>query len=188
MIFIYDHFKVVEAASTNFFFIIYNLFHTANQLYEDSYTSRTIASSQHHPRETRPLLSQPNLYKNRYIGITYYEFVSYIARNESMNLLTLFFSFSYFFSSFPSTAHNTTKSQRICWFFFLSFNFIYSEKWSQWICRPFFLYLAISFFTFILYMKSSQWNCRPFFLHSAISIFILVLYMKSGQWNCRPFF
>ena len=93
--------KVDEAASTNFFFfIIYNLFHIANQLYENSYTSRTIASSQYHPRETRPLLSQPNLYRNRYIGFAYYELVSYIAWNESIHLLVRFLLFSYFFFSF----------------------------------------------------------------------------------------
>jgi len=82
-----------------FFFIIYNLFHIANKLFQHSSTSRTIASSQHHPRETRPLLSQPNLYKNCYIGFAYYEFVSYITRNASMFLLIHFLSFSYFFFS-----------------------------------------------------------------------------------------
>ena len=76
--------KVDEAASTNlFFFIIYNSYHIANQLYQYSCTSRTIASSQHHPRETRPLLSQPNLYKIFYIGFTYDKFALYITRNES---------------------------------------------------------------------------------------------------------
>jgi len=44
-----------------FFFIIYIAI----------YTSRTITSSQYHPRETRPLLSQPNLYKNSIIGFAY---------------------------------------------------------------------------------------------------------------------
>ncbi len=100
MIFIYDHRKVDEAASTNFFFIIHNFFHIAKQLYRNSHTSRTIASSQHHPRETRPLLSQPSLYRNCYIGLAYDEFVSYIARNASMFLLIQFFSVSYFFFSF----------------------------------------------------------------------------------------
>jgi len=76
--------KVDEAASTNlFFFIIYNSYHIANQLYQYSCISRTIASSQHHPRETRPLLSQPNLYKIFYIGIAYDKFALYITRNES---------------------------------------------------------------------------------------------------------
>ncbi len=119
--------KVDEAASTNFFFffIIYNFFHIANQLYQHSSTSRTIASSQHHPRETRPLLSQPNLYKNCYIGFAYYEFVSYITRNASMFLLIHFLAFSYFF--------------------FLSFILIYNMKVSQSICLFIFSYSAISF-------------------------------------------
>jgi membrane protein insertase Oxa1/YidC/SpoIIIJ len=106
--------KVDEAASTNFFFIIDNLYHIANQLYKNSCTSRTITSSQYHPRESRPLLGQPNLYKNCYTVFAYYEIVSYIARNESMFLLIHFFSFSYFF--------------------YLFFNFIYNMKWSQSIC------------------------------------------------------
>jgi len=98
--------KVDEAASTNFsFFIIYNFFHIANQLYQHSSTSRTIASSQHHPRETRPLLSQSNLYKNCYIGIAYSEFVSYITRNASIDLLIRFITFTYFFF-FPSFSYS----------------------------------------------------------------------------------
>ena len=94
--------KVDEAASTNFFFIIYNSYHIANQLHQHSYISRTIASSQHHPRETRPLLSQPNLYKIFYIGMSYDEIVSYITRNESIHLLICYIVFIYFFF-FPSS-------------------------------------------------------------------------------------
>jgi len=64
--------KVDEAASTNFYFIIiYNLFHIANKLQQHSNTSRTIASSQYHPRETRPFFGQPNSYKKTFIGLTY---------------------------------------------------------------------------------------------------------------------
>ena len=148
MIFIYDHFKVVEAASTNFFFIIYNLFHTANQLYEDSYTSRTIASSQHHPRETRPLLSQPNLYKNRYIGIAYYEFVSYIRRNMSMFLLIHFLSFTYFFS--------------------FNFNFIYNMKlfWRESICLFILFHSSISFFLSFIFIYNMKLKSIYLLIHS----------------------
>ena len=89
-----------QLRQTFFFFIIYNLFHIANQLYQHSSTSRTIASSQHHPRETRPLLSQPNLYKNCYIGFAYYEFVSYITRNASIYLLIHFLLIQLFLFSF----------------------------------------------------------------------------------------
>jgi hypothetical protein len=67
-----------------------------NNYFQHSHTSRTIASSQYHPRETRPLLSQPNLYENCYIGLTYVEDVSYITRNESIYLLTHFFLLSHF--------------------------------------------------------------------------------------------
>ena len=64
--------KVDEAASTNFYFIIiYNLFHIANKLHQHSSTSRTIASSQYHPRETRPFFGQPNSYKKTSIGLAY---------------------------------------------------------------------------------------------------------------------
>jgi len=83
-IYIYDHFKSWRSSFDKpFFFIIYNSYHIANQLYQYSCISRTIASSQHHPRETRPLLSQPNLYKIFYIGIAYDKFALYITRNES---------------------------------------------------------------------------------------------------------
>ena len=95
--------KVNEAASKNFFFfIIYNIFHNANKLFQHSHTSRTIASSQHHPRETRPLLGQPNLYENCYIGLAYVEFVSYITKVVSIYLLTQLYIVSYFifFTSF----------------------------------------------------------------------------------------
>lgn len=84
--------KVDEAASTNFFFIIYFFFHIANQLFQHSCTSQTIASSQHHPRETRPLMGEPNLYKNCYIGMLYDELASYIEKVE-VNL----FAYKFFF-------------------------------------------------------------------------------------------
>lgn len=90
--------KVDEAASTNFFFlIIYMLFHIAIQLHQHSSTSRTITSSQYHPRETRPFFGQPILYNNCYIGIARHEFAIRIARDEEMLLLILFFSSSHFF-------------------------------------------------------------------------------------------
>ena len=92
-----------------------------------SYTSRTIASSQHHPRETRPLLSQSNLYKNCYIGFTYYEFVSYIRRNAS-----IFLPYSFFF---------------IQLFLFLSFIFIYNIKLKS-IKYLFIYFLLFSYFFF----------------------------------------
>ncbi len=129
--------NVVEAASTNiFFFIIYNSYHTANQLCRHSHTSRTIASSQHHPRETRPLLSQPNLYKISYIGIPYVEFVSYIERKRSIVLLIRFLTFIYFFF-FPSFSY-------YIWSWIN--RFAYSISYIH-------LFLFLSFI-FILYMKS----------------------------------
>jgi hypothetical protein len=103
----------------SFFFIIYNLFHIANQLYQHSSTSRTIASSQHHPRETRPLLGRPNLYKNCYIGIAYYEFVSYITRNASIYLLIHFLSFTYFFYYSFNFISNMKLNQSFCLFIFI---------------------------------------------------------------------
>ena len=170
--------KLTKQLRQTFFFIIYNLFHIANQLYEDSHTSRTITSSQHHPRETRPLLSQPNLYKNRYIGFAYYEFVSYIARNASMFLLIHFLSFSYFFFPFLSTSYIIWSWVNLfaysffsfSYFFFLSFNFILYMKLSQSICLFIFyiqLFLFL-FFIFILYMKWVNLFAY-FFSHSAIS-------------------
>lgn len=90
--------KVNEAASKTSFFIIYNHFHNANRLFQYSHTSRTIASSQHHPRETRPLLSQLNIYENCYIGLVHVEFASYITRNTSNYWLTQFYIGSYFVS------------------------------------------------------------------------------------------
>lgn len=90
--------KVNEAASKTSLFIIYNHFHNANRLFQYSHTSRTIASSQHHPRETRPLLSQLNIYENCYIGLVHVEFASYITRNTSNYWLTQFYIGSYFVS------------------------------------------------------------------------------------------
>ncbi len=97
--------KVDEAASTNFFFIIENLFHIANQLYKHSRISRTIASSQHHPRETRPLLSQSNLYKKRFIGFAYDEFVSYIGEKCINRFANSFFSHSPISLVLPATPY-----------------------------------------------------------------------------------
>jgi hypothetical protein len=126
VIFIYDYLKSWRSSFDKLFFLSYTIyFHIANQLYQHSHTSRTIASSQYHPRETRPLLGQSNLYKNCYIGFAYYESVSYITRNASMFLLIHFLSFSYFFSFF--------------------FNFIYNMKLSQSIYLFIFLHSAISF-------------------------------------------
>ena len=126
VIFLYDSIKSCRSSfDKHFFFIIYNLYHIDNQLYKVSCTSRTITSSQYHPRETRPLLGQWNLYKKTYIVFADFEFESYIARNASMFLLIRFFTFSYFFV--------------------LSFNFIYNMKLNQSICLFVFLYSAISF-------------------------------------------
>ena len=61
--------KVNEAASSNFFFSSYTIYFTLlNNCLTHSHTSRTIASSQYHPRETRSLIGQPNLYKKSFIG------------------------------------------------------------------------------------------------------------------------
>jgi hypothetical protein len=71
-----DHFKKLtkQLRQTFFFLIIYKLFHIANQLYQYNSTSRTITSSQHHPRESRSFFGRPNLYKKTYIVFAYYEF------------------------------------------------------------------------------------------------------------------
>ena len=145
-----DQFKKLtkQLRQTSFFLIIYNLYHTANQLYQYNSISRTITSSQHHPRETRPLLSQSNLYKNCYIGFAYYEFVSYITRNASIFLLIHFHAFTYFFS-FPLTSYiiwsrvNLFVSSFLLfsYFFYLSFNFIYNIKRSESICLFVFIIL-----------------------------------------------
>ena len=112
--------KVDEAASTNFFFFHTQfIYHIANQLHQHSNISRTIASSQHHPRETRPLLSQPNLYKIFYIGMSYDEIVLYITRNESIYFFIRFLFLSFLFLFYINS------SQSICLFFFFP-SFSYS--------------------------------------------------------------
>ena len=120
--------KVDEAASTNFlFFSSYTIyFILLNNCITHSHTSRTIASSQYHPRETRPLLGQLNLYKKTFIGLAYDEIVSYIERNAT-NYLLLFFLLS---------------SKK----FYFSFNFIYNIELRQTICFYFSSYSAKSFF------------------------------------------
>lgn len=70
--------KVDEAASSKLFFSLYTIYFTLlNNCLTHSHTSRTITSSQYHPRETRSLIGQPNLYKKSFIGFAYDEFVSY---------------------------------------------------------------------------------------------------------------
>ena len=140
---------VVEAASTNyFFFIIYNFFHIASQLSRDSCTSRTITSSQYHPRASWSLLGQPNLYKNCYMGFAQYEFASYIERNATIYLLILFFSFSYFFFlSFNFILHMKLK-QSICWYFFLIQLFLFFFPSTSYIIWSWSNLFAGSFFSF----------------------------------------
>ncbi len=99
--------KLTKQLRQTFFFFLHHIhfFHIANQLFQYSSTSRTIASSQYHPRETRPLLGQPNLYKNYIIGFAYVEFVSYNRKKKSMFLLNRFLAFSYFFFFLTSTSY-----------------------------------------------------------------------------------
>ena len=112
-IFIYDHFKSWRSSFDKlFFFHTQFIYHIANQLHQHSNISRTIASSQHHPRETRPLLSQPNLYKIFYIGMSYDEIVLYITRNESIYFFIRFLFLSFLFLFYINS------SQSICLFFF----------------------------------------------------------------------
>jgi hypothetical protein len=144
--------KVNEAASKNFFFSSYTIYFTMlNNYFQHSHTSRTIASSQHHPRETRPLMSQPNLYENCYIGLTYVQFVSYITRNESIYLLTHFFLLSY-----------------------IPFSFLYShimyEDETIYLLARFFPFSQNHFF--ILCMKLSNLFADSFFHTQQESIFI----------------
>ena len=76
-------------------FTIYNSNHIAIQLFQHSWISRTIASSQHHPRETRPLFDQPNLHKK----LLYYNSVlrvCIIYRKKWVN------DFAYSYSIIPS--------------------------------------------------------------------------------------
>lgn len=64
--------KVNEAASLKLFFSSHTIYFTLlNNCLTHSHTSRTIASSQYHPRETRSLIGQPNLYKKSFIGFAY---------------------------------------------------------------------------------------------------------------------
>ena len=125
-IYIWSYVKLTKQLRLTFFFHHIQIIHSANRLYEDSHTSRTIASSQHHPRETRPLLSQPNLYRKRILGITYYEFVSYLTRNLSMFLLIHFLLFSYFFFLSPQLhiAYETESIDLLI--FFLAFTYFFS--------------------------------------------------------------
>jgi hypothetical protein len=151
-IYICEYKKLTKQLRQTFFFHhIYNIFHIASQLYKHSCTSRTIASSQYHPRETRPLLGQPNLYKNCYIGITYYEFVSYITRNGSIYLLNHFFLFSYFFFLSFNFISNMKLGQSICWIIFIIQLFLFP-----------FLQLHIEYEVESIYLLNH-------FYHSAIS-------------------
>jgi len=160
--------KVDEAASTNlFFFIIYNSYHIANQLYQYSCISRTIASSQHHPRETRPLLSQPNLYKIFYIGIAYDKFALYITRNESTLFASSISSIHLFFFSFLHfhITYEVLKSIYMLIFFsFLYINIIYIKLKST-------IYFLLLFLLFIYWYYIWSWSqsiCFFYFFYSSI--------------------
>jgi hypothetical protein len=78
--------KVIEAASTKLFFFTIHI-------------SRAIVSSQYHPRETRPLLGEPNLHRNCYIGFVDNEmFLYYIWKWVNL------FAYSFFsYSAIPFT-------------------------------------------------------------------------------------
>ena len=76
--FIYDEMSSWRSSFDKLFFSSYTIFFTLlNNCITHSHTSRTIASSQYHPRETRSLLGWPNLYRNSVIGFAYDEFISY---------------------------------------------------------------------------------------------------------------
>ena len=166
--------KVVEAASTNVFFHHIQLIHIANQLYEDSYTSRTITSSQHHPRETRPLMSQPNLYKKRYTGIAYSEFVSYRTRKMSMFLLIHFFTFSYFFFSFLSTSYRIWSwVNPFAYSFFHIQLFLFSFLSTSYSIWNESIHLLIHFFIFsyFIFFPSTSYSIWNESIHLLIRVF-----------------
>lgn len=84
LFYVWSWWKLTKQLRKPFFYIILNIFHNANTLHQHSHTSRTIASSQYHPRETRPLLSHTSQKKKSYIGLAYYEFASYIEKRMKL--------------------------------------------------------------------------------------------------------
>jgi len=98
----HDHFKkkfTKQLRQTSFFFL--SSWHTIyftlliNCINTTVLPPRTITSSQHHPRESRSFLGQPNLYKKTYIAFAYYDFALYIYshiqyENEAKFLLVFF--------------------------------------------------------------------------------------------------
>ncbi len=83
---VYDHQNSYRSSFDKLFFFII-------------YINRTIVSSQYHPRETRPLLGVPNLYRNCYIGFVDNEmFLYYIWKWVNL------FAYSFFsYSAIPFT-------------------------------------------------------------------------------------
>lgn len=69
--------NIAEAASTNILSDHIRRYHIATWLHQYSSTSQAIASSQHHPRETRPSFGRPSLYRKCSTGLAYWKFVSY---------------------------------------------------------------------------------------------------------------
>ena len=63
--------NVAEAASTDIFSDHTSRYHIATWLHQYSSTSQAIASSQHHPRETRPSFGRPSLYRKSSTGLAY---------------------------------------------------------------------------------------------------------------------
>jgi hypothetical protein len=150
-----------------------------NYFFQHSHISRTIASSQHHPRETRPLLSQPNLYENCYIGLAYVEFVSYITRNESIYLLTHFFLLSYIpFSFLYSHIMCEVESIDFAAAFFSvqqkSFFHIYVWSWVNLFAGSFFSVQPKSFFH--IYVWSWDNLFAGSFFHTQLKTFFHIMY------------
>ena len=168
---IYDHSRSCRSSfDTLHFLIICHSNHIAIQLFQYSCFSLTIASSQHQPRETRPLFDQRNLHKKCYIALAYYEFVSYIRRNESMILFIHIFSFCRFFFPFLSISY---------WIWNRVNDFAYSHSIIQSILS-FLLHFYIQYWNQLTFLLIHIfWFCR--FLSVSVD---LILNMKSSQWFC----
>jgi hypothetical protein len=189
--------KVAEAASTNFFFIIYNLFTLLINcmktviLAEQSLHHNIILEKLDHWWVNR-ICTKNVIPESHTLSL-----FSYRTRKLSMFLLIHFFTFSYFFFSFLSTSYSiwnwvnpfAYSFFHIQLFLFSCIHFHIVYEMSQSICLFGFSHPAISFFClhfYILYEKS-QPMCLVIFTHSAISFFlyfIFIFYMKFSEFVC----
>ena len=166
-----------------------------NNCLTHSHTSRTITSSQYHPRETRSFIGQPNLYKKSFIGFIDLESDSYYTWKWSKRFADSFhieaakwLQANHFHIRYENEANillirfTSNKLFLFLFFPFLSFvilytTYIYVYRRKNETNHPFCLF---SFFSSIMYIPRTDWTspfCKLSFFSSTIISLVRSLYI-----------